>query len=107
MALKCFGLTPIQYGSSRLTNEIRGERYISFVCLAPGLRESFLVLWTSTTVVSSLVWTRVFGLRQPNSGIKVNSAKVLRHYLSSECSNGDLLHFKPKTFDFNGECILL
>lgn len=59
MAVKCFGVIPIQYGSSRLPNEIRGERYVSIVCLTPGLRESFLVLWTSTTVVSLLAWTRV------------------------------------------------
>lgn len=59
MVVKCFVLIPIQYGSSRLTNEMRGEHYMSFVCLTPGPRESFLVLWPSITVLYLLVWTRV------------------------------------------------
>lgn len=42
MVAKCFGLTTIRYGGSILANEIRDEHYVSLVCLAAGLKESFL-----------------------------------------------------------------
>lgn len=92
MFVKCFVLIPIQYGSSRLTNDIRGECYVSFVCLTPGLRESFLVLWTGTAVVSLLVWTRVASLIQELKLIQQKCPEIL----TGECIKGDLVHFKPK-----------
>lgn len=90
---KYFAFIIKQYDGSISTNERQGECYISLVHLAAGLKESFLGLWTTVTIVSLLMWVATDGPSQLSTENKANWSKVLRDDLSGECSKSDLLSF--------------